>query len=174
MTFPRMTSTGVTMSLSCSLAASISCRDIEKPFLPATSSGERWIYISAQPSRPHKGGTAGLEARWVLWLTVLIISVMGAGNGKVRSKQLFRKCHQQRLSLRWYCLQQMRDRKDRESNNCRKERERTGENVHRGLARNVLGEDKSLSSSCFMTVEYPLCRSKTKPGWWQSWVNHLI
>lgn len=112
--FPGMTSSqepraAVTVPLSRSLAALFFPLKRFLFLLPSRSiSGERWILTSAQPSRPYKGGTAGLEARWVLWLTVLIISVMGAGDGKVGGKQLFRKCHHQRSPLRWSRLQQVR------------------------------------------------------------------
>lgn len=51
------------------------------PVFPSIS-GERWIRPLEQPSRPREGGTAGWGEGGVLWLTVRIIPLIGAGWGK--------------------------------------------------------------------------------------------
>lgn len=51
----------------------------------------------------------GGGVRWLLWLTVLIITVMGTGWGKWRASSCFLKCHHQRPPHRWYCSLWERD-----------------------------------------------------------------
>lgn len=131
------------------------------------SQGKRWIRLSAQPSGPQRGGTAGLRGAE----GTLTDSTDNHCNKfrvrKVGGKQLFPKCHHCRPHrlppLCWYCSQRERNRKDWGSENHRKERGRiTGGDAYWGLARLVVGEDKSHSSSSSAAVKYLLWLNVTK------------
>lgn len=98
-----------TAPLSFSLAVFLSCWGVEKLLLPATIflrspppiSRERRFRLSAQPCRPHKGGTAGLRGAGGALTDSTDNHCNGCRVRKEGGKQLFHKCHHQHPPLRW-------------------------------------------------------------------------
>lgn len=156
--------------LPCCFSFLLKCCFLFLPPSPSASppiSGERWIRLSAQPSRPQRGGTAGLRSAE----GALTDSTDNHRNKcevrEVGSKQLFPKCHHcchlQHHPVCWYCSQWVRNRKDRGSKNHRKQGGRiSGGDAYRGLARHLVRKDKPHSSSTSVAVKYLLWRNISK------------
>lgn len=159
-----------TAPLSFSLAVFLSCWGVEKLLLPATiflrspppqSRGNAGSVYQHSPAGPIRVGQRDWGVQGVLWLTVLIITVMGAGWGKREASSCFINATTSTLHSGGSVSSEWVSERTGRTDGVKSIGRRKGD-AHCGLARRGVREDKCHSPSASRTVKYLLWRNTAK------------